>query len=417
MPGRVVIALTAAPAYRLITGQVRSLVARGWEVHVVVGESVDEVRHPDATVHVLPMRRGPAPAADCLALASWLRLLRETRPAVVVGATPKAGLLSLAAAAAAGIPHRVWWVWGLRSEAGGGPTVRAAEHATARMATSIVAASPSLAGVIPSGRGTSPIVLGFGGVAGVDLQIFTAAAATDSCAPAIGPTSNVTFTRGTSGTTNVTPPPTVAFVGRLAADKGIVDLARVWPLVTARLPEARLLLAGAEDHLDAPGASLDRLCGQRGVTRLDYVDDVPQLLRQADVLCLPSWREGMPAVVLEAAACEVPTVAWDVTGTRDAVLDGQTGYLIPIGDHVTMADRLVERLSAPERRRQMGAAARRLVTERFDRDHVESLFAEYLESLVGGNRPSDATRRHVDLDTGSQDRARIAGANLGESAS
>ena len=397
MPRSVVIAVTAAPAYRLIVGQVRSLTDRGWDVHVIVGQPVDRDLHPKASVHVLPMRRSPAPAADGLALIRWIRLLREIHPSVVVGATPKAGLLSLVAAASAGVPHRVWWVWGLRSEAGGGRTVRAAEHATARMATSIVAASPSLAGVLPSGRGTSPIVLGFGGVAGVDLQVFTAAAATDSCAPAIGPTSNATFTPGTSGTTNVTPPPSVAFVGRLAADKGIADLARIWPLVTARVPEAQLLLAGVEDKLDPPGPSLDLLSGQRGVTRLDYVDDVPQLLRKTDVLCLPSWRERMPAVVLEAAACEVPTVAWDVTGTRDAVLEGQTGYLIPVGDHATMADRLVELLSAPERRRHLGAAARRLVTERFDRDHVESLFAEYLESLVGGGCPSDATPRHIDL--------------------
>ena len=417
MPGRVVIAVTAAPAYRLITGQVNLLAAHGWDVHVVVGETVAAGHHPGATVHVLPMQRSPAPAADCLALARWTRLLRGIRPTVVVGATPKAGLLSQVAAAAVRIPHRVWWVWGLRSEAGGGRTVRAAEHATARMATSIVAASLSLAGVIPSSRGTPPVVLGFGGVTGVDLQVFTAAAATNSCAPAIGPSSNVTFTPGTSGTTSVTPPPTVAFVGRLAADKGIADLARIWPLVTARVPEAQLLLAGVEDQLDPPGPSLDILSGQRGVTRLDYVDDVPPLLRQADVLCMPSWREGMPAVVLEAAACAVPTVAWDVTGTRDAVVDGQTGYLVPVGNHVAMADRLVELLSAHERRRQLGAAARRLVTERFDQDHVESLFAEYLESLVGGDCPSDATSRHVGLDGGSQDRASIAGANLGASAS
>lgn len=376
MPGTVVIAVTAAPAYRLIAGHVRRLTVHGWDVHVVVGEPVDEGHHPDATVHVLPMRRSPAPVADCVALARWIRLLREIRPTVVVGSTPKASLLSLVAAAAAGVPHRVWWVWGLRSEAGGGRTVRAAEHATARAATSIVAASASLVGVTPAGRVPTPTVLGFGGVAGVDLRIF---------APAATAAGSSTPKSTAAKAPAISDPPAVAFVGRLAADKGIPDLARIWPLVTARVPEARLLLAGAEDHLDAPGASLDRLCGQRGVTRLDYVDDVPQLLRQTDVLCLPSWREGMPAVVLEAAACEVPTVAWDVTGTRDAILEGRTGYLIPIGDQVTMADRLVELLSEPERRRQLGAAARRLVTERFDRDQVESLFAEYLESLLGGS--------------------------------
>lgn len=379
MPRSVVIAVTAAPACRLIAGQVRLLAARGWDVHVVVGENVDESVHPTAKVHVLPMRRSPAPGADGLALASWIQLLREIRPAVVVGATPKAGLLSLLAAAATRVPHRVWWVWGLRSEAGGGRAVRLSEHTTARASTSIVAASPSLIDVIPSGRAPKPLVLGFGSVAGVDLRAF---------APAASPDSGQTSTSPEALDPTQPRALTVAFLGRLAADKGIPDLARIWPQVSARVPAAQLLLAGAEDSLDPPGQALTILWDQPGVTRLGHVADVASLLRRTDVLCLPSRREGMPAVVLEAAACAVPTVAWDATGSRDAVLDGRTGYLVKVGDDSAMAGRLVDLLTSTDRCHQLGTAARLMVTERFGCDQVELLFADYLETLVGALDPN-----------------------------
>jgi glycosyltransferase involved in cell wall biosynthesis len=274
-------------------------------------------------------------------------------------------------------------------------------------------------------------------VAGVDPSVFTPPAADDYFARPLPPTSTsavspddsdqlgTEVTRGTEvthggevtkGTASPPRPPTVVFVGRLAADKGITDLAQIWPLVTAGLPEAQLLLAGALDPIDTPGHCLDVLCAQRGVTRLGYVDEVPSVLRQADVLCLPSWREGMPAVVLEAAACAVPAVVWDVTGSRDAVIDGETGYLIPLGNHVAMAERLVELLSRSELRGELGAAARTLVTVRFDRDRVESLFADYLESLLGGAVSQGAVSQGAELHDADSANAAPGQANLSSGA-
>ena len=85
--------------------------------------------------------------------------------------------------------------------------------------------------------------------------------------------------------------------------------------------------------------------------------------------------------MIEAAACGIPVVAWDVTGVRDAVLDGVTGYLVPIGAYQAMADRLIALLSNPAKRERMGAAARSFASTHFEAARVQRAFVEFLDQL------------------------------------
>lgn len=357
MKPRVVVAVTARAALDVVVGHIDHLHSCGWDVHVVVGEETPELLFPKARLHVLPMRRGISRSADLVAMRRWWSLLRELCPDIVVAATPKAAFLGLTAAKAVGVRHRVWWAWGLRSDGDAGSSVRWAERVTAAAATSIVAASPSLASSLATITRTEAAVLGQGAIAGVDLDVF------------IPPTRRTTSR-------------TAVYVGRLAEDKGMSELVTIWPSVAARVPGAELHIAGRPDDLDPPGPAWAKFTTRPDVRLLGWVDDVPGLLQAAKVLLLPSAREGMPAVVLEAAACAVPTVTWDVTGSRDAVVHGVTGYLCARGDYELFTSRTVELLSDPNVAQCLGAAANANVSANFDRHMVEGLFQEFLANLV-----------------------------------
>ena len=288
----------------------------GWEVHLVCapGEWPSGPPPDWVTVHRIGMVKPIDPRSDAVALRRWVRLLRQVRPGVVVGASPKGGLLAMTAARLVGVPRRIFLHRGARWETLTGTSRRltvAADRLTVRSATDVVAVSDSLSDLLQRNAVTrQPArVLCGGGSKGVDLQRFVPAAAPGEQA----------F-------------PVLGFVGRLAGDKGLDVVLAAYDAAAAEFPAARLVIVGDVDAADAPpDAVLDRLRNDPGVTWHGWLPDVVPVLSRFDVLVFPSLREGLPNAVIEAAACGVPTVGWDVTGVRDAVSDGVTGRLVPVG--------------------------------------------------------------------------------------
>lgn len=161
----------------------------------------------------------------------------------------------------------------------------------------------------------------------------------------------------------------VVMVGRLIWQKGIREFVEAAIRLKARRQDVEFILAGEEDpiHPDAvPMSWLEEQCRSGAVTFAGYVRQIDSLLREAAIFVLPSYREGVPRVVLEAAACGVPTVAADVPGTREAVRDGETGYLVPAKNVAALIQRIEDLLANPGRRRAMGRRARLLVEGNFN---------------------------------------------------
>jgi glycosyltransferase involved in cell wall biosynthesis len=160
----------------------------------------------------------------------------------------------------------------------------------------------------------------------------------------------------------------IVAVGRLVAEKGYAELidavglldAHLW-IVGERLPSDHagsvdaLLLAAAADA--RRGARL-RLLGTR--------DDVPAILNAADVFVLASHREGMPRSVIEAMMAGLPVVGTDIRGTREEVVDGITGLLVPAGDAAALAEALGMLCADAGLRARLGAAGRARAVERYD---------------------------------------------------
>jgi glycosyltransferase involved in cell wall biosynthesis len=111
-------------------------------------------------------------------------------------------------------------------------------------------------------------------------------------------------------------------------------------------------------------------------------EDMPQVLAQSHIVCLPSYREGLPKSLLEAASCGRPIVAADVPGCREIVRDGDNGILVKARDATALADALAKLLSDPGLRKQMGQRGRERVLCEFSQERIiAQVLALYRETL------------------------------------
>jgi glycosyltransferase involved in cell wall biosynthesis len=358
-PGRILLATTADESLDLMRGFPGFLVDGGWDVHVVSTggprlTALGAMR--GITVHGLPMARLPKPMADARALARWIQLLRRVRPDVVAVGTPKAGLLSMIASACLGVRFRVYILRGLRAETARGllwALLVATEWVAMACSHVVLAVSPSLkvrAEQMHLCPAEKLVVLGSGSSNGIDLDVFSTGVPE--------PPSEWELEPGL---------PVLGYVGRITSDKGLIHFADALRLMRQSGSRCQLLLIGrAEDERGAP--IIQRLidAGQR-VIEVGYLDDPRAAYAAMDVICLPSLREGFPNVILEAAAAGRPAVVSDATGNVDAVVDGVTGYVVPLGNVEVLASALIRLLRDRNLSRAMGSAARARVAKEFDR--------------------------------------------------
>jgi glycosyltransferase involved in cell wall biosynthesis len=197
------------------------------------------------------------------------------------------------------------------------------------------------------------------------------------------------------------PRPVLLCVGRLEAVKNQTMLFRALRLL--RPQHAPLLqLVGDGPLRDEYERELARLGLADSVEFLGYRYDIPELTAAADVAVLTSVKEGIPRAVMQAMAVGVPVVATDVKGTRELIADGETGFLVPLGDASAFAERVRLLLESPARRREMGSRAADHARLHFDEERiVERLVRLYrlglrgrglapvLETPLGGSAPAE----------------------------
>ena len=173
------------------------------------------------------------------------------------------------------------------------------------------------------------------------------------------------------------------FVGRLLRDKGLVEYAEAARLLRPRWPEVEFAIlgfAGSDNRSAVPMAEVERWQREGLVTYLGETEDVRPFLADADCVVLPSYREGLPRSLLEAAAMAKPMIATDVPGCRDVVRSGENGLLCEPRSATSLAKVLSEMLSLDdEERRAMGARARKMVEAEFGQALVAEAYLEELE--------------------------------------
>ena len=393
---RLVIAVNSSIAVGFLQGQPEYFQNSGFDVTVLCPEKRSgewEVARPGNVRFLeVPMEREIAPVRDLHSLRHLLKIFRALRPTVMNVGTPKAGLLGGFVAWMTRVPCRFYTLHGLRFETTRGLKRKMlifAERLACRFAHRVVCVSQSVREkAIASGLvdRKKAVVFGAGSCNGMDGSRF---------APTLERAKQAAELRCRLG---IPPDAQIAlFVGRLTCDKGICELLQAFLQIESCFPRLRLLLVGSfEDGDPLPVEVRNRLETHKSVILAGPVNDPVPYYTLADVLILPSHREGLPTVVLEGHATGKPVIGASVTGIVDLLVDGETGLLFPVGDASALAQALRRILEDKGLANKLGLAGQQQVKRNFRQELVWSaLRREYLKVLQGGETPhSSALPQH-----------------------
>ncbi len=327
------------------------------------------VRHID-------IARKIAPWQDLRALFQLLRCFREIRPATVHSLTPKAGLLAMLAGWLARVPWRfhtfTGQVWATRTGIGRS-LLKGIDRLIALCAHRVFADSASQCrfleeeGVV---RRDGVTVLGQGSVAGVDLARFRP----DPVARAA--------IRAETGVDDAVP--IFLFVGRLVRDKGVFDLVEAFAALNALHGQWELWMVGPDE--DGLQTTLQAE-GKRLGGRIRWFGPTPtpeRYMAAADVFVLPSYREGFGSVIIEAAACGIPSIAYRIDGVIDAIVDGRTGLFVDKGDIQGLTDAMNRLGAESSTRKTLGEAAHLRASSEFSSASVSKAWLDFYLSVLRG---------------------------------
>jgi glycosyltransferase involved in cell wall biosynthesis len=336
-----------------------SLRRAGYDVLLISpgGPYGDKLRELGLRWEPLPMRRRSLNVFRELALLWYLiRLLQRERPSVVHGFTIKCAVYGSLAARLAGVPARV------NAVAGMGYVFTSAQW-KARLLRPIVRALLRLA---LGGTGARLILQNTD-----DVKLFERAGLVDPAHIRLIRGSGVNCAQFADAPASVPggERTRVLLACRLLWDKGVREYVAAARQLREQGHAIDALIAGTSDPGNPaaiPESTIRRWVDQRVITWLGHVDDMAGLLGSVHIVVLPSYREGLPRTLVEAAACGRPLITTDVPGCREVVCDGVDGLLVPVKDSNALA-RAIQRLQDdPVFARQLGDAARIKARTQFD---------------------------------------------------
>jgi len=344
----------------------------GYEVHVATadGDAVREIRRLGLVHHAVAIARsGQNPLAELGSIIGLYRLFRELRPDVVHLITIKPVLYGGIAARLAGVSAMVAAVSGLG-------TVFVAQSVAAKVRRVLVSGLYRLAfsqrrlAVIFQNPDDRDGLLAIGALKKEQVRMIRGSGVN---------LANYSFVPEPESA------PVVVMAARLLRDKGVYEFVEAARLLKSRGVEVVMRLIGAPDPgnpTSVAQAELDGWAAEGVVELAGYRSDIARQYAAANIVCLPSYREGLPKGLVEAAACGRAVVTTDVPGCRDAIEPDVTGVLVPVKSAPSLADALQALIEEPERRMRMGKAGRELAERAFSIDRiVEQHLAIYKELL------------------------------------
>lgn len=175
----------------------------------------------------------------------------------------------------------------------------------------------------------------------------------------------------------------VVYVGRIVKDKGIEELIEAHRMVVKNTPYHLVLVGPFEEGDPVSSETKQIILSDAFIHHLGFQNDPAYFMKAADFLCLPSYREGFGTVVLEAAACGITSIGTDISGLRDAIIDNETGILIPSKNSDMLADAMSDLINDIPYRNFLATNALRRAREKFGHELLSQLqIAEYSKLLI-----------------------------------
>lgn len=347
----------------------------GYETVVVTspGKELEafKQRNPEEKTIEVQMERHISLTKDIKSLWQMMKVMRKEKPYMVHSMTPKAGLITMLAAWLTGVPIRIHTFTGLVWPTTSGvkrKILMATDWITCACATHII---PEGQGVLDDLKNNKvcrkPMkVLGFGNVRGVDMERFNPARFEDVKKDE----NKFRF----------------LFVGRIVGDKGINELVEAFVRLNKEYTNTQLTLVGKyEDNLDPvkpetlntieENSSIDA-CGPRNG------DDLLVEYIKSDCFVMPSYREGFPNTVMEAGAMGLPSVVTDINGSREIIIHGENGLIVPSKNADALYAAMKQMVEDASVREKMAVNARPLIDSRFEKSFVQGCLIKFYEEIM-----------------------------------
>lgn len=339
------------------------------------GPELDEAENQYGVRGVrIPMERQISLFHDVVSLLRLIITFIKERPAMVHSMTPKAGLLCMIAAWLTRVPVRVHTFTGLVF-----PTATGLKRELLMITDAITCACATH--VIPEGEGVmadlrnygitkKPMkVLGYGNIKGVDMMHFSRRPEVMELAQKLKKEGMFTF----------------LFVGRVVGDKGINELCKAMEKLSGFAPVRLLLIGPYEDDLDPISQESKEIIENNSAIEYvggKYGDELLAYYAAADCFVFPSYREGFPNTVMEAGAMGLPSIVTDINGSREIIVEGENGVIIPSRDENALFKAMLEMVRNKKNREYMAGKARGMIASRFEQNFVQKCLLDFYDEIL-----------------------------------
>lgn len=324
----------------------------------------------------IPMERHISLVRDCKSLWKMWTVFRKEKPTMVHSMTPKAGMICMVAAWLARVPVRIHTFTGLVWPTASGikrKILMFTDRLTCACATHVIPEGEGVKNDLLNNRITKkPLkVLGFGNVKGVDMDYFSRRPEIVAKSEKLKNEEVFTF----------------LFVGRVVKDKGIDELCGAFERIHRQNKNTRLWLVGAfENDLDPVSLHSRELIGDNysGIESFGkkFGDELLAYYAAADCFVMPSYREGFPNTVLEAGAMGLPSIVTDINGSREIIVEGKNGMIVPPRDADALYNAMIVMLQSKTDRELMAGNSRKMIADRFEQGFVRKCLYDYYDEIL-----------------------------------
>ena len=317
----------------------------------------------------VPIEREIHIMKDLFALFLVAKYFYRNNFSLVHSVSPKAGILAMLAAYITRVPVRLHTftgqVWATKS----GVIkliIRWLDRLINSLATLVLIDSHSQKDYLIDYnivKKNTSIVLGEGSISGVDLNKFK-------------PNKNIRkkLRDNLNTAKNIT---VFLFIGRLKKEKGVLDLAEAFSNLYKKNKNTALWIVGPDE--DSLYTNLKKISG---IKLIPFTNYPYKYMAASDILCLPSYREGFGNVIIEAAACGITSIGYDIYGLRDAIVDGKTGLLVPLKSVADLENAMIKLMNDIKLRHRLNRSALRRARSKFSQDILTGQLNDLYKDLL-----------------------------------